>query len=114
MNTEPIGLRVHARVDVAAIAHNLARLRALSASPPARPPRIWATVKADAYGHGLHRVLPALAEADGLAVTQLADARACHAAGWNAPILVLGGLLEAAETRWLDLPHLHLALSHAA
>lgn len=114
MDTELIGLRVHARVNVSAVAHNLARLRALLDSSTGPAPRLWATVKANAYGHGLHRILPALARADGLAVTQLADARACRAAGWNAPILIYGGLLDAAEARRLDLPGLHLVLSHAA
>lgn len=114
MDTETTGLRVHARIDIAAIAHNLARIRALVAGPPGDVPRIWATVKADAYGHGIRRILPALAAADGLAVTQLADARDCREAGWNAPILVYGGLLEADEARRLDMPDLHLVLSHAA
>lgn len=111
MDGNAIGLRVYARVNAAAVAHNLAVLRArLGASSTAR---IWATVKADAYGHGLHRVLPSLAGADGLAVSQLADARACRAAGWSGPILVLGGLLDPVEARRLTLTGLHLALSHA-
>ncbi|ARP81985.1 alanine racemase [Bordetella genomosp. 8] len=110
MDGNAIGLRVHARVDAAAVAHNLAALRARLG--PASAARIWATVKADAYGHGLHRVLPGLAGADGLAVSQLADARACRAAGWNGPLLVLGGLLDAEEAQRLALPDLHLALSH--
>ncbi|HTK01608.1 MAG TPA: alanine racemase [Bordetella sp.] len=129
MDTETIGLRVHARVDASAVAHNLARLRSLlvprqaqdRSVPGARAgsstgggPLIWATVKADAYGHGVQRVLPGLADADGLAVTQIIDARACRAAGWTGPILVYGGLLEPAEARHLDFPGLHLALSHAA
>ncbi len=112
MDGNAIGLRVHARVNPAAVAHNLGVLRARLG--PAPTARIWATVKADAYGHGLHRVLPDLAGADGLAVSQLADARACRAAGWTAPILVLGGLLDAVEAQRLTLPDLHLALSHSA
>jgi alanine racemase len=110
MDGNAIGLRVHARVDAAAVAHNLGVLRARLGPGPT--PRVWATVKADAYGHGLHRVLPSLAAADGLAVSQLADARACRAAGWNGPLLVLGGLLDAVEAQRLTLPDLHLALSH--
>lgn len=107
------GLRVHARVDAAAVAHNLHRVRMLLGPEGARP-RVWATVKADAYGHGIERVLPALHEADGLAVSQLADAHACRAAGWSGPVLVYGGLLDATEARGLDMPGLHIALSHAA
>ncbi|WP_415834859.1 alanine racemase [Bordetella bronchialis] len=104
---------MHARIYPDAVAHNLAALRVLAArATPA--PRIWATVKADAYGHGLCRVLPSLADADGLAVTQLADARACRDLGWTGPILVYAGLLDPAEADRLALAGLHLALSHAA
>ncbi|CAM3667374.1 Alanine racemase [Bordetella sputigena] len=112
MDGDAIGLRVHARVNPAAVAHNLGVLRARLG--PAPTARIWATVKADAYGHGLHRVLPGLAGADGLAVSQLADAYASRAAGWNGPILVLGGLLDAVEAQGLALPDLHLTVAHPA
>jgi alanine racemase len=114
MGIDLTGFRVHAQVDASAVAHNLERLRALLDPLPAPRPKIWATVKADAYGHGLQRVLPGLDKADGLAVNQLADAHACRAAGWRGPILVYGGLLDSAETQKLDMPGLHLALSHKA
>ncbi|ALM85833.1 hypothetical protein ASB57_25360 [Bordetella sp. N] len=104
---------MHARVDAGAVAHNLATLRGLTRSDgPA--PRIWATVKADAYGHGVARVLPGLADADGLAVAQLADAHACREAGWNGPILVYGGLLDADDISLISMPGLHLVISHPA
>jgi alanine racemase len=50
-----------AQVNLAALRANLARARV--AAPGAK---ILAVVKADAYGHGLTRVLPALDDADGL------------------------------------------------
>jgi alanine racemase len=100
--------RVEARIDAGAIAHNLACLRRL-----AGPARIWATAKADAYGHGLALALPGLREADGLAVLHLDAAWAAQAAGWDKPILVYGGLFDAAEAGRLDLPGLHLVISHA-
>ena len=46
-------------VDLAAIAANVARVRELA--PGAE---MFAVVKANAYGHGLLRVLPSLAAAD--------------------------------------------------
>src|SRR5690242_19544534 len=55
-----------AHIDLAALAKNLARVRALA--PGAQ---VLAVVKADAYGHGLARALPALAQADGLALIEL-------------------------------------------
>lgn len=105
--------RVHAQIEPAAIAHNLARLTQLLRRGRPHAPKVWATVKADAYGHGLARVLPGLHGADGLAVMQLSDAHACHHAGWRGPILVYGGLLDEMEISLLGLPDLHLVLTHA-
>jgi alanine racemase len=103
---------LYARVYPAAIAHNLAQLRATLTGQAA--PRIWATVKADAYGHGIERVLPGLLGADGLAVLHLDEAEICRSAGWRGPVMVYGGLFAAAETRRLDQPGLHLVISHHA
>ncbi|EHK65655.1 alanine racemase [Achromobacter arsenitoxydans] len=104
---------LHARVDPDAVAHNLARLRkALPASGAA--PRLWATVKADAYGHGVRRILPALRGADGLAVLHLDEARACRRMGWQGPVLVYGGLYSPADALLLDASGLHLVITHAA
>jgi len=110
----PPSPRVLARVDAGAIAHNLGVLRHWIGGAPGRAPRIWATVKADAYGHGLCHVLPGLAQADGLAVLNLSEALACRAAGWRGPLLVYGGLQDAAEVERLTLDDLHLVISHAA
>ncbi|KRC70284.1 Alanine racemase, catabolic [compost metagenome] len=104
---------LHARIDPGAVAHNLARLRgALPAGAGA--PRLWATVKADAYGHGVARILPALRGADGLAVLHLNEARACRHLGWQGPILVYGGLYSPADALLVDTPGLHLVITHAA
>ena len=104
---------LHARIDPGAVAHNLARLRAaLPAGSGA--PRLWATVKADAYGHGVVRILPALRGADGLAVLHLHEARACRRMGWQGPILVYGGLYSPADALLVDSPDLHLVITHAA
>ncbi|ARP93583.1 alanine racemase [Bordetella genomosp. 13] len=107
------GTRIQASVDADAIAHNLAVIRAhAGAASPA--PRIWATAKADAYGHGLSLAMPGLGQADGIAVQQLPEAHACRAAGWQGPILVYGGLLAEEDIAQLDLADLHLVISHEA
>lgn len=107
------GTRVQASIDADAIAHNLAVIRARAGSAmPA--PRIWATAKADAYGHGLSLAMPGLGQADGIAVQQLPEAHACRAAGWQGPILVYGGLLAEEDLALLDLSNLHLVISHEA
>lgn len=74
-----------------AIRHNLTALRSYLKShiTSQHQPRIWAVVKADAYGHGLKGMLPGLRNADGLAIANLDDAYMCRAAGWTGPILYM-------------------------
>src|SRR5688572_28327996 len=72
-----------------ALRHNLARMRA--AAPDAR---IWAIVKANAYGHGIERVFDALRGADGFALLDLAEAERVRALGWRGPVLLLEGCFE--------------------
>ena len=81
-----------ARIDLAALAANLARARALAAGAT-----VLAVVKANAYGHGLFRVLPALASADGLALIELDTAVRLREQGERRPILLLEGFFEPAE-----------------
>jgi alanine racemase len=77
---------IHALIHLAALRHNLAVARRHAAGR-----KLWAVVKANAYGHGIERVLPAFAEADGLALLDLAEAQRARAAGWLKPILLLEG-----------------------
>jgi alanine racemase len=81
----PILALIHPR----AIAANLARARA--AAPASR---VFAVVKANAYGHGIERVLDALRGADGLALLDLNEAERARAHGWRGPILLLEGAFE--------------------
>lgn len=115
MTVAPCGMahaaQAQARIDSAAVAHNLAQIRKRLGAGRAR---IWATVKADAYGHGIARVLPGLTDADGLAVRNLPEAHLCRAAGWPGPVLVYGGLQHPDEAALLGAPDLHLVISHAA
>lgn len=100
--------RIRACVDPAAVAHNLAQMRKRLGPSPAR---IWATAKADAYGHGLAQVLAGLRQADGISVETLAEARQLRGLGWQGPILVHAGLLSRPEADTLDMPNLHLIIS---
>jgi alanine racemase len=81
-----------AHLDLRALAANVARVRALA--PGAE---VLAVVKANAYGHGLVRILPALAGADGLALVELDAAVALRDAGDKRPILLLEGFFDASE-----------------
>jgi alanine racemase len=83
---------IEALIHIDAIEHNLAAARTR-----ARSRKVWAVVKANAYGHGLERVLRALDAADGLALLDLAEAERARAAGWRKPILLLEGVFQPAD-----------------
>ncbi|WP_225781859.1 alanine racemase [Xenophilus sp. Marseille-Q4582] len=78
-----------ATIHPAALRHNLdqARRRALQS-------RVWAVVKANAYGHGIERVFDAFRSADGIALLDLAEAERVRALGWRGPLLLLEGVFE--------------------
>jgi alanine racemase len=78
---------------------NLNALRANVAVARARAPnaQVFAVVKANAYGHGLLRVLPALDGADGLALLELDAAVRLRDAHYTRRILLLEGFFEAGE-----------------
>ncbi len=90
-----------AHVDIASLAFNHARLRAMAA-----PARLMAVIKADGYGHGLERVARALHGADAFGVAAIADGQRLRAAGHRERIVVLSGPDgpdDLAELRRLDL-----------
>jgi alanine racemase len=83
---------IRVRIDSAALRHNLG-----VAKRRAPRSRIWAVVKANAYGHGLARVVRALGEADGLALIELEAALELRRAGERRPILLLQGFFSPQE-----------------
>jgi alanine racemase len=94
---------IHATIHPEALRHNLERCR--RAAPDAR---LWAVVKADAYGHGIERVFEGLRGADGFALLDLEEARRVRALGWRGPILLLEGVFELRDLELcsrLDLWH---------
>lgn len=99
---------IKARISVDAIAHNLRVARSHAGAA-----RMFAVVKANAYGHGLSRALRALAAADGFAVLTLEEAANLRLMGIEKPILLLEGIFgadEIATCAELDLwPVLHHA-----
>jgi alanine racemase len=95
----PIQAVIHAE----ALAHNLARAR--KAAPDAR---VWAVVKANAYGHGIERAYASLRSADGFALLDIDEAERIRALGWRGPILLLEGCFEPRDLEAcarLDLRH---------
>ncbi|HEY7903739.1 MAG TPA: alanine racemase [Casimicrobiaceae bacterium] len=78
---------------------NLSALRANLSLARAKAPgtQVLAVVKANAYGHGLLRVLPALDEADGLALVELDYAVAVREAHYTRRVLLVEGFFEPRE-----------------
>lgn len=55
---------------------------------------VWGVIKANAYGHGIEVALPALQQADGLAMLDFNEALTCRQLGWKKPILMLEGFFQ--------------------
>ena len=78
-----------ARIDLGALRGNLAVVR--RRAPGAR---VWAVVKANAYGHGLERAERAFADADGLALLEIDAATRLRERGCDKPLLLLEGWFD--------------------
>jgi len=81
-----------ATIDRAALTHNLDVVR-----QSAGDARIWAVVKADAYGHGIAPAAAAFADADGLALIEIENAITLRKLGWKKPILLLEGCFSTLD-----------------
>lgn len=90
----PRPIRAILRAD--ALAHNLAAARR-----HAGPARVWAVLKANAYGHGLVRTAQALRAADGFAVLDFIEALKLRHAGLEHPILMLEGFFSPQDIELL-------------
>jgi alanine racemase len=94
---------IQATIHTQALIHNLNQCRRFA--PDAR---VWAVVKANAYGHGIERVFDGLRGADGFALLDLAEAQRVRALGWRGPVLLLEGAFELRDLELcsrLDLWH---------
>lgn len=92
-----------ATIHPSAFQNNLKRAR--QAAPDAK---VWAVVKANAYGHGIERVFEGLRGADGFALLDLQEAQRIRALGWRGPVLLLEGAFELRDLELcsrLDLWH---------
>ena len=80
---------IQALIHTAALTHNLQRCR-----QSAGDSKVWAVVKANAYGHGIERAYEGLRGADGFALLDLAEAERIRALGWRGPILLIEGVFD--------------------
>ena len=94
---------IHALMHTQAMRHNLAQVRQAASDA-----RVWAVVKARAYGHGLANAFHGFRAADGFAVLDLEEAQTLRSLDWRGPILLLEGVFEQRDLEWcsrLDLWH---------
>jgi alanine racemase len=85
---------ITAYIHPEAIAHNLEIVRQKTSGS-----RVWAVVKANAYGHGIERIYPALEAADGIALLDLEEAVRVRELGWKKPILLLEGIFKQEDAK---------------
>ncbi|SAL81073.1 alanine racemase [Caballeronia arvi] len=88
---------IKAYIHPGAVRHNLEFVRG-----KAPRSRVWAVVKANAYGHGIERIFPALASADGIALLDLDEAVRVRQLGWKKPVLLLEGVFAASDVQMAD------------
>src|SRR5690606_39160863 len=82
-------------ISVSLLSHNLqAVTRQLGVGAGQAGPRIWAVIKANAYGHGIDNAVQGFAQAQGLAMLDLNEAVRCRELGWTKPILLLEGFFQ--------------------
>ena len=96
-----------AAIDIAALRHNLALARRHAGAR-----KVWAVVKANAYGHGLERAMQGFADADGLALLDLDEAVRARDAGWGKPILLLEGCFAPTDLKVVDELRLTTVVHH--
>src|ERR1700744_1428283 len=94
-----------ATIHTAALANNLAVARRYAPKS-----KIWAVVKANAYGHGLARVFPGLRATDGFGLLDLEEAVKLRELGWAGPILLLEGFFRPTDIDVIDRYSLTTAL----
>lgn len=83
---------IAATLDLSALRHNLAVVRR-----HATRSKVFAVIKANAYGHGLLRTARAMNSADGFAVVELEAAVRLREAGFEQRIALLEGFFEPRE-----------------
>jgi len=86
-----------ATIHTAALANNLAVVRRRAPNS-----KIWAVVKANAYGHGLARAFPGLRATDGFGLLDLEEAVKLRELGWAGPILLLEGFFRPTDIDVID------------
>jgi alanine racemase len=94
---------ISATISLSSLSHNLlAVTEQLGHAAGLPPPRIWAVIKANAYGHGIANAVQGFQQAQGLAMLDLDEAVRCRELGWSKPILLLEGFFEPRDIAVLN------------
>ncbi|QYY30140.1 MULTISPECIES: alanine racemase [Cupriavidus] len=88
---------IHAVIHQPAIANNLEVVRRHAPGS-----RVWAVIKANAYGHGIRRVFAGLRGTDGFGLLDLNEAVQLRDLGWQGPILLLEGFFQPQDVPLLE------------
>jgi alanine racemase len=83
---------IYCEICIDALQHNLQLAKKM-----AQHHKVWAVIKANAYGHGTAAAVAGFAMADGLAMLDFSDAILCRQLGWKKPILMLEGAFALAD-----------------
>ena len=83
-----------ARIRLGALQHNFSLLKEAAGGA-----RICSVIKANAFGHGLLAVARGLPQTDSFAVARLSEARVLRDNGIDKPVVLLAGVLTAADLR---------------
>lgn len=83
---------IQARIHTDAMRHNLQGIKTLAPDS-----RVWAVVKANAYGHGVEAAFEGFRAADGFACLNLEEAQTLRGLGWRGPVLLLEGCFDARD-----------------
>jgi alanine racemase len=94
---------IFCQVSIAALQHNLQ-----VAKRKAGAHKVWAVIKANAYGHGTAAAVQGFESADGLAMLDFSDAVLCRQLGWKKPILMLEGAFAPQDVQLALAQHLEL------
>lgn len=92
-------------INLSALQHNFSVVRKLAPQS-----RILSVVKADAYGHGLVPVAKALRDSDGFGVATLEEGLALREAGVTQPILLMEGVMKAADLQLASEKRFHIVV----
>jgi len=85
---------IQANINLAAMQHNLTVVR-----QNAPHSKVFAVIKANAYGHGVMRAVRALGNADGIALLEIDVAVRLRDAGYTKRLALLEGVFEPAELK---------------